>query len=471
MAPRYSLVIAMATIVALVAIILLAILSRWFKYRMRRSMGITAMIVLVLFNWQPLRSVGSELASALRLPFLSDAVPVLLAIGLLWIATRLGGDWPFASILSVTLLIVCGALFINTQSRISTEPNSSRAAVAAQGSPDVLLLILDGYARADVLDSRFGYDNSPFTAELETLGFKVADEAHSNYGYTYAAVSSMFELDYVFDLGEIGDVEHEALRNALAGDPELFSSFHEQGDDIAYTQNSWSGSVCGGSVDVCWRDGLFDATLWALSRMTIVAPLVAPVQPHPFSSISVDHLNALPEIVETQRTEGVPRLTVAHVLLPHQPLLLDADCNRHTGTDREELGVTDPNDIEPRLGYYVEQMQCANDMVVAAITEILDRRENTLVMITADHGSDSTRVVGVSSAWTDAEIVERMSILSAYRLPGCPEVYETITPVNGVRALANCAFDAGLAQLTDRHLWAPESLQGTVTDIDSLLNV
>ena len=63
-----------------------------------------------------------------------------------------------------------------------------------------------------------------------------------------------------------------------------------------------------------------------------------------------------------------------------------------------------------------------------------------------------------------------MSILSAYRLPGCTDVYETITPVNGVRALANCAFDAELAQKPDRHLWAPESLQGTVTDIDSLLN-
>jgi hypothetical protein len=470
MAPRYGLVVAMATIVALVAVILVAILSRWFKYRLRWSMGVTATIVLVLFNWLPLTTVGDVVAEALRLSFLSDAFPVVVAAGFLWTATRLGGEWPFASILSVSLLIACGTLFINTHGRVSNEPNSSRAEVAAEGSPDVLLLILDGYARADVLDSRFGYDNSPFTTELETLGFDVADEAHSNYGYTYAAVSSMFELDYVFDLGEIGDVEYEALRDALTGDPELFRSFHEQGYEIAYTQNSWSGSACGGSVDVCWRDGLFDATLWALSRMTILAPLVAPVQPHPFSSVSVDHLDALPEIVETQRTQGVPRLTVAHILLPHQPLLLDADCNRHTGTDREELGVSDPNDIEPRLGYYVEQMRCTNDMVVDALTEIFNSRENTLVMITGDHGSDSTRVEGVSTKWTDPEIVEPMSILSAYRLPGCTDVYETITPVNGVRALANCAFDAGLAQLPDRHLWAPGSLQGTVIDIDSRLN-
>ncbi|MCP4305533.1 MAG: sulfatase-like hydrolase/transferase [bacterium] len=470
MAPRYSLVLAMATIVGLVSVILLAILSRMFKYRIRWSMGVTAMIVLVLFHWPPLTSVGNVVAASLRLSFLSDAFPVVLGVAFLWTATRLGGEWPYAAILSVTLLIVGGALFVNTQARVSDEPHSSRVGVAAEGSPDVLLLILDGYTRADVLDNRFGYDNSPFTTELETLGFEVADEAHSNYGYTYAALSSMYELDYVFDIGEIGDADHKALRDALTGDPELFRAFHEKGYEIAFTQNSWSGSACGGSVDVCWRDGLYDATLWALSRMTILAPLVAPVQPHPFNTVSVDHLGALPEIVDSQRTEGVPRLTVAHILLPHQPLLLDADCNRHTGTDREELRVTDPNDIEPRLGYYVEQMKCTNDMVVDALTEIFDKRDNTLVMITGDHGSDSTRVAGVSTEWTDPEIVERMSILSAYRLPGCADVYETITPVNGVRALANCALDVGLGQVPDRHFWAPGSLQGTVINIDQLLS-
>ncbi|MCP4966591.1 MAG: LTA synthase family protein [bacterium] len=470
MAPRYGLVLAMATIVGVVAVFLLAILSRGFKHRVRWSMGVTAMTVLVLFHWPQLTNVGNVVADAVRIPFTSNVLPLVLAVGFLWVANRIGGEWPFASILSVALLIVCGALFINAQSRVSNEPNSTRAAVAAEGSPDVLLMILDGYSGADVLDSRFGYDNSPFTTELETLGFNVASEARSNYGYTYASISSMFELDYVFELGEIGPVEYEAMRNALTGDPELFRRFHEQGYEIAYIQNPWSGSACGSSTDVCWRKGLFESALWATGRMTILAPLVAPVLPHPFNSVSLDHLEAFPELVESQRTEGVPRLTVAHILLPHQPLLLDADCNRHKGADREDLRVSDPDDIEPRLGYYVEQMKCTNDLVVESLTEIFESRADTLVMITGDHGSDSTRVAGVSTEWTDPEIVERMSILSAYRLPGCTDVYETITPVNGARALANCALDAGLTQMPDRHFWAPGSLQGTVINIEHLMS-
>ncbi|MCP4308253.1 MAG: LTA synthase family protein [bacterium] len=470
MAPRYSLVVAMAAISSLIAVTLLATLSRWFKYRVRWSMSVTATIVLVLFNWLPLTRAGEIVAEALRVSLLSDVVAVVLAIGVLWIAVRLGGEWQFAAILGATLLIACGVLFIDTQSRVPNEPNSSRAEAATPGSPDVLLLILDGYARADVLDSRFGYDNSPFITELETLGFNVADEAHSNYGVTYAALSSMFELDYVFDLGTIGPSEHEAMRNALSGDPELFRSFHEQGYEIAYTENSWAGSSCSGSVDLCWSDGLFDTTAWVLSRMTIFAPLVAPIQPHPFSTVSFDHLDALPEIVGSQRTEGVPRLTIAHIVLPHPPLLLDTDCNRHTGTAREELSVSDPNNIVPRLGYYVEQVQCTNRMVIDALAEIFAERADTLVMITGDHGTDSKRVNGISTAWTDPEMIERMSILSAYRLPGCADVSETISPVNGARALANCALDADLRPMPDRFFWAPGSIKGTVIDVEHLLS-
>jgi hypothetical protein len=47
--------------------------------------------------------------------------------------------------------------------------------------PDIYYVILDGYARADILDELYGYDNSRFLDYLERHGFFVAETSHSNY--------------------------------------------------------------------------------------------------------------------------------------------------------------------------------------------------------------------------------------------------------------------------------------------------
>ena len=60
-----------------------------------------------------------------------------------------------------------------------------------QGAPDIYLLLLDGYPRADTLQSRLAYDNRPFLSDMEALGFDVAYEGHSNYDFTILTLASM----------------------------------------------------------------------------------------------------------------------------------------------------------------------------------------------------------------------------------------------------------------------------------------
>lgn len=470
MATRPDRIVAMSLIVLVIALLVLAGLSHGFRHRLRWSAGVTTMIILVLFQWPILTGVGNVVASALHVSFLRPVLPVLLAIAFLRAATLLGDELPFAVLVSASLLVVSGALFFNTQTRVATSPSRTEPVAAAPGSPDVLLLILDGYTRDDVLSSRFGFDNSPFLAGLEDLGFTVAREAGSNYNFTYAAISTMFNLDYVFDVGEITDAEREMMRESLAGDPALFREFREHGYEVAYTQNFWAGSNCGGAVDLCWREGLTKGALWSLGRMTVLAPFVQKLQPHPFHTISVDHLAALSEIVQNGRAAGTPRLTVAHVILPHQPFLLNADCEAQHGPGRETLTNPNPDHVELRQRYYVDQMVCTNSMVINEFRDVIEARPDTVIMVTADHGSDSTQVAGLPHPWSDAEIGERMHILSAYRLPGCDvSVSQSITPVNGIRAVTNCAVDSDLAELPDRQLWVPQHWAGEVIDLSPRL--
>ena len=63
--------------------------------------------------------------------------------------------------------------------------------------PDVYYIILDAYARGDVLQSRFDYDNSDFLDWLETKGFFVGHQGHSNYPWTHLSLSATLNGEYL----------------------------------------------------------------------------------------------------------------------------------------------------------------------------------------------------------------------------------------------------------------------------------
>ena len=54
----------------------------------------------------------------------------------------------------------------------------------SQTLPTVYYIILDGYARQDVLQEKYQIDNTPFIDFLKQKGFYVAEQATSNYKST-----------------------------------------------------------------------------------------------------------------------------------------------------------------------------------------------------------------------------------------------------------------------------------------------
>jgi hypothetical protein len=51
-------------------------------------------------------------------------------------------------------------------------------------NPDIYYIIVDGYARADVLREYYEFDNSEFLNGLEKRGFTVNDSSRANYYWT-----------------------------------------------------------------------------------------------------------------------------------------------------------------------------------------------------------------------------------------------------------------------------------------------
>ncbi|MDJ0924723.1 MAG: sulfatase-like hydrolase/transferase [Acidimicrobiia bacterium] len=466
---RMDYVVVMTAAVLIIAVLIAAVLSRGFTRRVRWALSVASVVVLMLFHWPALTYVGRNMASATGMRLLSDVVPVAIAVAAIAIATRLGNDFAFAALIGASAVVAVIVLALAAAPLKATGHLSARGQAAAD-APDVVLLVLDGYTRSDILRNDFAFDNAPFEDELRRRGFSVANRANANYNITYASLSSMLNLDYVLDVGDISSDEKKAVRVGLAGDPAMLQVFREAGYEIAFVENSWAGSYCGAAVDRCWRDGVAERIIWNLGQTSIFAPLIARARPHPFSTLSESDLEALPEIVSADRVDGTPRLTVAHIILPHPPYLLDENCDRLPVDPRRSI-LPWADNIESRRGYYSQQVVCTNTMVLESLDRILEDRSDTVVMITADHGSDTAVTSSVPpEEWPAEWVHERLSIFSAYRLPGCgADVYPTITPVNGTRMVTNCALDTEFELLEDRRMMVPDGYRGTVFDASSLL--
>ncbi len=467
---RIDIFVTMTLVVAVCAAAILLALQRLGGRSIRWTLGLTAVLVMVGFQWRTLTFIGGEIADVVGLSFVGELVPVLIAGALIWFAVRLAEETPFILVIGGALLVACFVLgSIDWSLRVPGPAHGEPQAVSSDGS-HTLLIVFDAYGRQDDLADLFDTDITGFVEDLEQRGFTVASEATANYPFTYGSIAAMLNLDYTIEAGEITEDELELMRAALTGSVGLVPLFEQAGYETAYIQNAWAGSQCGPSIDWCIREGLMARTLWNLGRMTIFSPLVEMIWADPFNSLSISQLQDLGDYVVRPTPGDEPRFTFAHFLLPHFPLRLAADCSRVDDGPLAIWGVQSDL-LDERRGRYGAQVTCVNRLVLDAIDRYIAAYPDAAIMITGDHGPLTTMNPDGSYADISAEaLAERMNIFSAYRFPGCAAaVRPDITPVNGARLLANCVLDAGLAEVPDRNLWIDEDGMGEAIDITSVI--
>jgi hypothetical protein len=114
------------------------------------------------------RRAGQELRSSFR--------PLALLLLLGWAMLRRlkgdGGRLPGAlNLASVLLLGFALVQWLAGSGREDTLAPQETEAVAVTGPrPDIYLIVLDGYSRADVLEQYYGFDNRPFLDGLRRRG-------------------------------------------------------------------------------------------------------------------------------------------------------------------------------------------------------------------------------------------------------------------------------------------------------------
>lgn len=321
--------------------------------------------------------------------------------------------------------------------------------------PDVYYIILDRYARGDVLEGVYGFDNRPFLDALAERGFYVATESYANYHRTPLSLVSSLSMDYLdgaalrAEAGSPGGGNPIDIR--MRGHLPVPMFLKDLGYRYIHLGGEWEPSATNADADVTLRYAGFSQFASAVFETTIFGAVTAEEAAAPWSSASMraNTLYQFGRLAEVARAPG-PKYVFAHLLIPHPPYVFDSDGSIPTTDELAERGNNES---------YVRQVQYANDRTLAVIDELLADDADPIVILQADEGPwpHRFRVEQKEFQWegaTDDELREKIGILNAYRLPGdaaTDALYPGISPVNSFRVVFNAYFGTELPMLPERH--------------------
>lgn len=322
--------------------------------------------------------------------------------------------------------------------------------------PDIYYIILDGYARRDVLKELYGFDNSEFLDFLLEQGFYVAGDSNSNYNQTALSLASSLNFEYLSRLGEIG--KHSAIRSPLREmiqHSKARSILERYGyKKIAFDSALESFRIIDADLFIDKFIGLtdFEQTILTSSFFIVFEDLLKERIPFLTYKIhririkhNLDYLARIPEI-------SGPKFVFFHIVMPHPPFVLDSQGNEIDPdyAFRFDDGDSYPESREEYIRGYREQLIYTNHRISELVNIILSKSKTPpVIIIQGDHGP------GAYLVWDSVEetnLRERFGILNAYYFPGNNDekLYRSISPVNTFRVIFNQYFNADFPLLEDR---------------------
>lgn len=362
-------------------------------------------------------------------------------------------------LLPVGLLFLMNVFSIAGFSIQAGAPRSEPVADAAQfqssqSLPDIYYIVLDAYARNDVLKEVIGYDNTPFLEALGERGFYIPECAFSNYDGTFLTLASVLNYEMVENLRQ-----NQVLDINLIHDNKASKIFRLYGYQIvtgrgfaSFNDIQNSDVYLNYAIDKGSKDNLAETRFTHLYLNTTVFRVIAELykmNPERFSKfpvwLIVDRASD-PTLMEANfwymqnnymfdSLETIPEKTgnyfvYAHINAPHGPYVYNRD-----GSFRY------PRSGQVESVLYADEITYINQRVLEMV-DVLQKKSNPdpIIIIQGDHG-----IHKMTSG------LNKHKILSAYYLPGdiSTPLYKTITPVNNFRIILRNYFDPSIELLPD----------------------
>jgi Sulfatase len=443
------------------------------------SVGLIARSVLIRLGLQGRGStyaVAATVFLALNFgPFL-DSFPRWIAVALILIAAVLTYrlrhlrlfeylvSWAGLGLALWPVVVVSGLLLGGQQ---SAQIGQQEAIPVFVSKPDVVLVVVDGYASGEVLEEFFDYDNSPTAGELAMSETFVNPHMTSNYARTKFSVASFLELGYIPEGTRITRGFESDLIRIIGGENRLTRAMKANGYRTVYLESGWTGTRCGESIDVCVPGPWPDETFYDIVYRSVFRDLPGLETGISFSRGAEHSMRGLDNRLEGYFSNQISDFVYVHLLAPHPPFFLSADCEMQPDRELSGFALVMPDmasaQADLRRAAYLDQIECVNRHLTEAARQIAD--SGAVGMFMGDHGSDlGLQLFTHADAWTDEQRRERLGVFFAVHHVDCD--YQAVTSlVNATRRMLSCLTMADFAPLPDRyfdldkHLETPEIVE------------
>lgn len=361
-------------------------------------------------------------------------------------------------LIGVTRVVGVG-LFTTAQATTGEEATAWDVGVGA--TPNIYWFVLDGYGRADTLETLYGYPHQgQFLDDLSSLGFEVSDRAFAAYPMTYLSIASTMTGGYV---ATDGDSVHDEERflDVIRDGGAVVDTLDDWGYSfILWPGDGFSGTACGRREDVCLRaTSRIKEPEQALLRMTPLDSVIDRFGARAHFEHS-DPLTAVDALEEVD-IEG-PVFALIHLINPHPPhFVAGADCDLQNVSFN--LGATYGRQS------YVDAVRCLNRRLIPALERIIEFDESAVIVVQGDHGPSWSLSFHTADLeqMSGAEVTARFGVLSAMRLPPRCPVPDRMSLVNTYRVVFDC-LSADEVPLVEDRMWLANQTPGVVREITPL---
>ncbi len=330
---------------------------------------------------------------------------------------------------------------------------------SARKRPNIYYIILDEYARHDVLENLYDFDNTPFLEKLEQQGFFIARKSCSNYSMTSLSLPSSLSMNFL-DVPE--EDKQKPYYSPWRYSPSLTISrspliqlLKEYGYQFVHISSGFGFTLQLKIADLELGDYYFSSFTSFLLDRSLWGPFARrfpriSLEKTPAKTI-LDQLHYL----EESATLPSPHFVFCHILCPHDPFVFDENGNEVP--EYEKVLDHSVDYSEP----YKKQLTALNQKLLPTLTTMLTHDPDSIIIIQSDHGvawykGDFKYFYEKDGRFQSRLLPERMGILNAYHFPenDKPSIPEDVTPVNSFRIILNHYLGTKLPLLPNTCCWS-----------------
>ena len=461
-----------------VVIFLLLILLRWiFKDSTKAGIVLSFLLILFIgFAYLHTELFGVEIGginigsyTALLIPF-----SIIFFLGIYYLIktkNKLNNASKIFNIVSLALILIV-VFYTGIYNSENMEINSSKNLellvlpdVEQTNLPDIYYIILDEYAGSVSLQKEFNFDNSDFYSALSKRGFYMPSTNYSNYPYTLLSVPSVLNMQYLNFLSEELGTEStdasplgELLEKNLVMQNLKSKRYHIVS---FYAGTNAAGSTLFVNEKLCVDQYILSELKGLVMRFIPLSYSDSRQSYHDKRSEILCTFSEIPKIMDRI---SQPIFVYAHMSIPHDPYVFDADGNPVTFSSKT-------SDQSTEKKFYLEQLKFTNKKVIETVDAILSKSEKPpIIIIQSDHGER----IGIDWDNPTKEMIRQgFNNLNAYYLPndGKNSLYDSISPVNSFRVIFNEYFNADFELLDDKYYWLKSDERPyDLKDVTEILN-